>query len=273
MMQETYVDVTGGTLYVRHTEKTNHPKTLLFLHGLGESGLSFLEAFDEHELSNKVNVVIPDLLGYGRSSAAAGNDYSFDAHLERIWQLVSDFKLREIYLIGHSMGGDLATLMCEQDQEKRIKGLVNVEGNLTPEDAFISRQAAWAAKRPGFDEWFRGDFMHKTVLEASQRTSWRRYYASLWFCRSEAFKANATELYKMSLPIEGKLACIAGERYLKLKVKKIFCWGEDSLKPVTQDLLVKKKIENQSFRGAGHWLMIDCQEEFYQFLAAFCLTG
>ena len=132
---------------------------MLFLHGLGESGLSFSEAFDEIDLK-EYNIVVPDLLGYGRSSAADGDGYSFEAQLERIWQLAEhqNFDLQEIHLIGHSLGGDLATLMCEQDDETRIKSLVNVEGNLTSHDLFISRKAAWAAKRPDFKQWFDDEF-------------------------------------------------------------------------------------------------------------------
>ncbi len=271
-VQESYVPVKGGSLYVRHTEIDPMKKTVLFLHGLGESGLSFSEAFDEIDLK-EYNIVIPDLLGYGRSSAAKGNDYSFEAQIKRIWQLADHqhFDLQEIHLIGHSLGGDLATSLCEQDDETRIKSLVNVEGNLTSHDLFISRKVAWAAKRPNFKQWFRDEFKQKIVFEDKGKNSysWRRYYASLWFCRPEAFGANATELYEKNLPIEGKLACEAGARFQRLGVKKVFCWGDESLHEATIDFLAKADFKNRSFRGAGHWPMIDCQEEFYGFLRVF----
>jgi len=43
--------------------------SLVFLHGLGESGLSFSKAFERPELA-RFNLVVPDLLGFGRTEAA-----------------------------------------------------------------------------------------------------------------------------------------------------------------------------------------------------------
>ena len=199
-MHESYVNVNGGQLYVRHTEIDQTKKTVLFLHGLGESGLSFSEAFEEFD-PDDYNIVVPDLLGYGRSSAANGDDYSFEAQLERIWQLAN------------------------QDKE-------------------------WAEK------W----------------DSCRRYYAALWFCRPEAFMANAIELDKRNPHVEGKRECEAGARFRRLSVKKVFCWGDESLAAPTKEFLTAVNFTDQPFLGAFHWPMIDCREEFYTFLREF-LSG
>ena len=84
---------------------------------------------------------------------------------------------------------------------------------------------------------------------------------------------NATELYEKNLPIEGKLECKAGKIFRKLKLKKkVFCWGDESLHEATIDFLAKAGFEHRSFRGAGHWPMIDCREAFYTFLREF-LSG
>ena len=44
-------------------------------------------------------------------------------------------------MIGHSMSADLATLMAAGDTGRRIRCLINVEGDLTPHDIFFSRIA------------------------------------------------------------------------------------------------------------------------------------
>src|SRR4051812_42233338 len=102
-MRESIVQLDNEWIFVRHTDVLPNQPSILFIHGLGESGLSFIESFDAPELRN-YNLVIPDLVGYGRSSSAFNADYSFSAQLDRLWRLVSQMGLEEFFLVGHSLG-------------------------------------------------------------------------------------------------------------------------------------------------------------------------
>ncbi len=66
-MIETYLEVDGVTVFLHHTNLAAARPTVLFIHGLGESGFSFQEAFDDQSLAS-TNLLVPDLAGYGRSS-------------------------------------------------------------------------------------------------------------------------------------------------------------------------------------------------------------
>ena len=270
---EKHLHLDSGRLFVRYSSIQRGRPSLVFLHGLGDSGLSFSEAFDRPELA-AFNLIVPDLLGFGRSSAALDGDYSFAAQAERTWRAVDFLGVETVTLVGHSMGGDLATLMAFWDCRERVKSLVNVEGNLTPRDLFISSKAAEAADRGRFGEWFSTKFAQETVLESwGQRwPSCRRYYESLLFCHQDAFRESARELVRRNGPIPGSLASEMGALFRFLHLPKVFCWGgKSNLARRTQRFLAEMDSQQKErFANAGHWLTADQPEKFYAFLARFC---
>lgn len=270
MLAESQVPVAGGRMAVRHGEIVRDRSTILLVHGLGDSGLAFMEVFDTG-LAEAFNVVVPDNLGYGRSSAAAGGDYSLSSQVSRLWELAAKLGLDRFHLVGHSLGGDLGTLMCDGDDEGRILSFVNVEGDLTPGDMFISGRVEQVFREGNFTGWFQREFKEDLVLGrwGRQRASCRRYYASLWFCDPEAFLSNARELVTGYPPLPGKTECRLGALFRSLAVPKVFCWGESSLCAGTRNFLEEALLPNRMFGRASHWLMIDQPDEFYGFLESF----
>jgi len=105
--------------YIRHNEIVSDRITLLFLNGLSESGQCFQEVFGERRFDN-CNIIVPDLIGYGKSSESANGDYGFKTHIEKLWKIIEDMKINDIVVIGHSMGGDIATLLRASDKKNEI---------------------------------------------------------------------------------------------------------------------------------------------------------
>lgn len=271
-MKDSIIQLDDTWISVLHTDVLPDRSSILFIHGLGESGLSFIESFDANDLKN-YNLIVPDLAGYGRSTSAFNADYSFSAQVDRLSRLIDRFGLQKLFIVGHSMGGDIATLLAQQTEDK-ILGLVNIEGDLTPYDVFISNLATEAAERGEFLKWFKDEFRQTIVYEqwAEKRESCRRYYASLWFCKPEAFLSNAKEIYEQSKSAENEIENKLGARFREIKMKKLFCWGEESLAQGTRDYIQQKQTEipSQRFAGAGHWVMIDKGEVFYSLIGEFC---
>jgi len=243
------------------------------MHGLGESGLCFREAFD-HLGSLDCNLLAPDNVGHGRSSAARDGDYSFRAQIARLTNLVSHLNLRNLTVIGHSLGGILATHWPSTKGSTALDGLVNIEGCLTPSDTRFSKSAVQAYQACGGDfgrwcSWFRDEFMEDLILGGSRASlPWcRRYYASLSFCRPEAFLANALEIVERSRPVDGTAASQIGQTYASIPLPKVYCWGAGSLSEQAQGLLKGAGLRNRMFHTQSHWLMVDRPAEFYGFLA------
>ena len=269
-MQERIVQMEDGWLFVRQGEVQRSRPVLLFVHGLGESGLCFKEAFDSRVMK-ECSLVVPDMMGYGRSSVAVGEDYSMESQIRRLWRLVDSMRLESFYVVGHSLGGDIGTFMASSDTRQRIKGLVNIEGDLTPHDIFFSHKVVSAAEAGNFTGWFEKEFKEKIVLKdwGSQWSSCRRYYASLQFARPEAFLANAKEIYEKNQALPGRPECLTGFTFAALKIPKIFCWGSESLAKGTLEFLESSSLHHRKFEPAFHWPMIDQAELFYEFLSDF----
>jgi pimeloyl-ACP methyl ester carboxylesterase/SAM-dependent methyltransferase len=273
-MPESYLSFGQTTLFCRHNKIREGCPSLLLVHGLGDSGLAFAEIFED-ERFDAFNIVAPDLLGYGRSSHSPTRSYSFDVHLDCLWQIIDHFGLEQITLVGHSMGGDLGTLLCLQEtnlarlqqsslHKPRITRFLNVEGNLTKCDLFISGEAARAADEGRFDEWFAWDFTYRQVFGNWCR-SWlfgRRYLASLQFCDPAAFLQNARELHGTGSE--------AGTRYRQLPIPKLFVFGQKSLHSESRGFALGAELEVHEVVGGHHWPMIDYAGDFYSVLFAFC---
>ncbi len=267
-MNEDTATVSGGCLYYRYKKVHDNRGTILFLHGLGESGLCFSEAFKVHAL-RQYNILVPDLLGYGKSSAASDHDYSFSTQINRIFDLLDQIGIEALHLVGHSMGGDMGTQLCIQ-APKRVQSFVNIEGDLTPGDRFITTQAIAANKDNRFKEWFEEEFCKDIVLNWSKAwPSCLRYLASLSMCSADAFLENAMEIYALNALLPDSSSTRIGLDFKTLKIPKMYCWGKESLSSPSIAFLENENIPNQVFEKSFHWVMIDQQKAFYHFLGDF----
>jgi len=266
-MQETYLKLKDEHIYIRHNGIKPDRKSILIVHGLGDSGLSYEDIFQYREFDDW-NIVIPDLIGYGRSSGSSKADgYSYKAHLDRLWRLIKKNQLNDIVLIGHSMGGDLTTLLCQADSDGIIRKYVNIEGDVTQYDLFISRKAVEADNENRFQEWFDIELLQEMIFKQSgQFRSSQLYYASLNFCHRDAFLENARELVQRNTNLPGQYKSEIGQIYCSLPVPRIFCYGSLSLSDRTLAFLNENNMETMKFQGAGHSPMVDKAEEFYAFL-------
>src|SRR5688572_31188709 len=83
-------------------------RVYVLLHGLVASGDYFGALYDS--LAARGTLVVPDLLGFGRSLHTKTNSYNVEAHLDALDRMVSELGLlgRPMVLVGHSMGGIIA---------------------------------------------------------------------------------------------------------------------------------------------------------------------
>ena len=271
-MPETYLRLGDEIIYIRHNRIRSGRLALLFLHGLGDSGLTFRWVFDDDRFDD-FNLIVLDLVGYGRSSGAVGEDnYAFDHQIRRLGEIIERFRVGELLLIGHSMGGDIATLMCQADTDGLTKKIVNVEGALTQYDLFLSGKAARAVEEGRFDDWF-DEFINETAWSWGEIPSGRDYYASLRFCRRDAFRENALEIARRNTALSGAYRSQIGELFGSLKIPRVFCYGTESLPKETLAYVKEKNIPARAFEGSGHCPQIDLADEFYDFLYHFITEG
>lgn len=104
-----------------------HPKspngeTIVLLHGKNFNGAYWKTTIDTL-VQNGYRVIVPDQIGFGKSSKPVGYQFTFQQLAVNTKQILDKLHINKIYLLGHSMGGMLATrftLMYPDIVEKLI---------------------------------------------------------------------------------------------------------------------------------------------------------
>ena len=78
-------------------------------------------------LCQRYHVITPDLRGHGDSEWAKGSSYGIYQYIYDIAQLIEQQELAPVHLVGHSLGGTIATLFAGLYPEK-VASLVSIEG-------------------------------------------------------------------------------------------------------------------------------------------------
>lgn len=86
-------------------------KTIVLLHGKNFNGYYFEETAT-HLQKEGFRVIMPDQIGFGKSSKPRQFQYSFQQLAENTKSILDSLKIETFTLLGHSMGGMLATKMA-----------------------------------------------------------------------------------------------------------------------------------------------------------------
>jgi pimeloyl-ACP methyl ester carboxylesterase len=87
---------------------------VMLIHGIGDNSLTWSEVMAD--LSSSYTVIAPDLLGHGRSDKPRA-DYSVAAYANGLRDLLTVLGYDRVTLIGHSLGGGVATQFSYQFPE------------------------------------------------------------------------------------------------------------------------------------------------------------
>lgn len=264
-----HIPVDCGAMFVRHTDIEPHRRTIVCIHGLGESGRCFDEIFDM-PLARSANIIVPDCIGFGDSSAADNGAYDFTSQVLRIWQCADSLGIEQFAVVGHSVGGDLAVMCASVDKWHAVTACVNIEGDITQYDDFITRLAVQALREGRFDTWFTDEFIEKTVRQdwGIQSAACRRYYTALKQCQSEAFTSYVRELMQRKVSAPGSYTSELGWMYYNLSIPKTFYCG-GTIDPRSLDFCRENGCAVTQYDQAGHWVMIDAADKFYSDLETF----
>jgi pimeloyl-ACP methyl ester carboxylesterase len=115
------VQLDGGDLQVREDGDANRP-ALVLLHGFAGSMHWWTPVAER--LRPRFRVVRVDMLGHGGSEKPE-NGYGMQEQAKRIARALAELDVQRAVIVGHSMGGTVATAMTELDPSL-VKGVVIV---------------------------------------------------------------------------------------------------------------------------------------------------
>jgi len=246
-------------MFVRESIPETSRHTLLFIHGLGESGLCFEHLLNRSELAG-TRLLVPDLPGYGRSPWLKGEPLSLHELADHLAAWLDKLQTGPVVVLGHSMGGVVALLLAERHPQL-VSFLIDVDGNNSRADCVFSSQAARYPltdfEDGGFDE-MRDIIFHRGSEDHAQRG----YYVSLRLSDPRAYHRNSLDLMKISedeslagrlgaLPIPG--AYIAGV--------------PGGVSDHSRQLLQSECVPMHDISPSGHWPFIDQPEKFMAVLS------
>lgn len=241
-------------MYIRQFTFSNiSRKNILYIHGLGESGLCFNELIKNKRL-NPWSHFIVDLPGYGKSPWKK-QSLTLEGHADHLANWLKQGKINNLVVLGHSMSGVIGLILCEK-YPHLIDAFINVEGNISIEDCGFSKKIAVYSLDDLIDhglENIKNNVYHDGIKDKSLRL----YYPSLSFCDPHVLHLNATELVEISQTDE------LAKRQGDLKIPHIYILGKPGgAGKYSQKLLTASGIKWTAIENSGHWPFIDQPERF-----------
>lgn len=155
--------------YMDVKPKKSNGKTIMLLHGKNFNGAYWEKT--AKDLSDKgFRVIIPDQIGFGKSSKPQSYQFSFAQLASNTKAILDELKIDKIIVLGHSMGGMVATrftLMYPETVEKLI-----LENPIGLEDYKV------LAKYQTVDEAYQSEL--KNTAETYKNYQLKFYYDNKW---------------------------------------------------------------------------------------------
>lgn len=144
-------------------------KTVMLLHGKNFNG-AYWDSTAAALAASGFRVIMPDQIGFGKSSKPAHLQYTFQMLAQNTKGLLDSLGITKTAVLGHSMGGMLATrfaLMYPETTEKLI-----LENPIGLED--------WKTVVPyqSVDEWYKSELSQN--FEKIKQYQMANYYAGQW---------------------------------------------------------------------------------------------
>lgn len=155
--------------YMDVQPKKANGKTVMLLHGKNFNG-AYWEKTAKDLSAQGFRVIIPDQIGFGKSSKPQSYQFSFAQLASNTKAVLDDLKIQKIIVLGHSMGGMVATrftLMYPETVEKLI-----LENPIGLEDYKT------LAKYQTVDEAYQSEL--KNTAESYKNYQLKFYYDNKW---------------------------------------------------------------------------------------------
>lgn len=234
--------------------------TVIFIHGLGGAKENFYAAFQSSAIMH-CELLAFDLPGTGLSQfdPTKSPDVSSLAEIVHlIWQAIVP---RRAFVVAASMGGLISLLLVRQIGHGRLHGLINIEGNLAPEDCMFSRRAAAVTLEELSSTLF-------NQIRRQLQTS--RYPGDHMIAHNMALNTDirAYHSYSYQTVLESDSGMLLDE-FLNIPVPRLFLYGDANRHLSYLSRLRQSNIEVREVADSGHFLFYDNPIATYEEIGEF----
>ena len=252
------LDVDGVALDVAAIHRDGSRAPIVFLHGFGSTKEDYADIV-RHEAFAGHPFVAYDAPGCGETKCADLSRVSIPFLVKTALAVLSRLQVDRFHLVGHSMGG-LTGLMLTHQHPGRVLDFVDIEGNIAPEDCFLSRQIF---DHPDEDaESFFDQFI--------ERTRHAPDYASALYAASLRHKVRAGAVRSIfrsmvDLSDHGELM----DKFLALPCPRMFMFGEQNASLSYLDKIEAHGVRLSRIAACGHFPMYSNPSEMWREIANF----
>jgi pimeloyl-ACP methyl ester carboxylesterase len=132
------LQVDGVTVDVATIGREGPLEPIVFLHGFGSTKDDYADIV-HHRAFDGRPFLAWDAPGCGESDCGDLSKVSIPFLVATVESMLQAHAIERFHLVGHSMGG-LTALMLAHAHTGRVLSFVDIEGNVAPEDCFLSRQ-------------------------------------------------------------------------------------------------------------------------------------
>lgn len=234
---------------------------IVFLHGFGSTKEDYADIVHHQDFQGHPFLAF-DAPGCGETICADLEKVSIDFQVKTATTILTEAGIERFHLVGHSMGG-LTALLLAQAHPERVLSFVNIEGNIAPEDAFLSRQIVDHATPDA--EAFLDGFVERTRHAPAFASA--LYAASLHHkVRAGAVRGIFSSM--VALSDHGDLM----EKFLNLPCPKMFMYGSSNSDLSYLAHIEQKSVQLCEISSCGHFPMysnpIEMWKNIYFFISA-----
>jgi pimeloyl-ACP methyl ester carboxylesterase len=240
----TPLTINGVDLNISSISREGKLAPILFLHGFGSTKEDYADILRQTSLKDYPFLAY-DAPGCGETSCNDLEKITIPFLLKTALAMLDHAHIKHFHLVGHSMGG-LTALMLANHCPERVLSFTNIEGNIAPEDCFLSRQII-DYPTSNADEFFE-QFIERAFNTPAYSSP--LYSVSLKHkVRSQAVPGIFSSMVKLS--DNGDLM----NKFLSLPCPKMFMYGEQN-----RTLSYLRDIESKGVRlseipECGHFPM------------------
>lgn len=233
-------------------------ETVLMIHGFGADKDNWLRF--SRPLTARYHVIALDLPGFGDSSKPDAS-YDVGSQVERLNAFAKAIGIRQIHLIGNSMGGHIAALYAARHPEQVLSvALLDNAGVSAPQASELFKRLERGETNPllinsadDFNKML--DFLF--VQQPPLPESLKQYLAMRAMASHDFNQKIFSQLRERYVPLEPELA--------KIQVPTLLLWGDqDQVLDVSSIKVMQPLLKQPSvviMQACGHLPMIERPEE------------
>lgn len=232
---------------------------LLLLHGFPATR-QLWEPVTEILVTRGYRCLVPDLIGYGESSAPDGVRIDMMSQAGWLWQLLDELNLEHLVLIAHDVGSAAAQLMAAQAPQ-RVRALVVLDGVHETEWAMhaIASIRDWPASEAGR--------LQPLLLRRLGRSPLLRALLAPY-----EGERGGRQLIRAARDLEPRQTEGITQRLREAGTTALILWGRDDpylpLESVARPLAAQLNAPLRLLPG-GHFTPLDCPREVAAQLCSF----